>query len=264
MRYKIGIKFYGNTKIYHFDARNLPINPGEKCVVETILGMEIGEAVTHLMPADQAENLKPVIRVATPTDLRQYELNTVKEREAFVIAQQKIQEYKLQMKLLKAHYTLDRSRLIFYFGAEGRIDFRQLVKDLASIFHTRIEMRQLGVRDEARIVGGCGICGREVCCSRFLSNFEPVSIKMAKEQNLVLNSAKISGLCGRLMCCLNFEYYLYKKLLHQLPRKGSKIITPLGEAKVIEVDVIHSAIHLELEDGKKVKIREEDYNRFFL
>lgn len=264
MRYKIGIKFYESIKIYYFDARNLPIHPKEKCVVETILGMEIGEAVTHLTPITQEENLKPVIRIATATDLRQHELNKAKEKEAFHIAQQKIQEYKLQMKLLRAHYTLDRSRLIFYFGAEGRIDFRQLVKDLASIFHTRIEMRQLGVRDEARILGGYGICGRELCCSCFLANFEPVSIRMAKDQNLVLNSAKISGLCGRLMCCLNFEYHLYKKLLHQLPRKGSKIITPFGEAKIVEVDVIHSAIQLELENGKKVKIHEENYNRFFL
>ncbi|MCX7668122.1 MAG: stage 0 sporulation protein, partial [Atribacterota bacterium] len=170
----------------------------------------------------------------------------------------------LPMKLLRAHYTLDRGKLIFYFVSEERIDFRQLVKDLAGIFRTRIEMRQIGVRDEARMFGGCGMCGRELCCSTFLFDFDPISIKMAKEQNLVLNSAKISGMCGRLMCCLSFEYYLYQKLLYKLPRKESKILTPFGLAKVIEVNVFKDSISLRLEDGREIEINEEEYDRYFL
>uniref|UniRef100_A0A7V3YMG4 Stage 0 sporulation protein n=1 Tax=Candidatus Caldatribacterium californiense TaxID=1454726 RepID=A0A7V3YMG4_9BACT len=260
----VGVRFEGNPKVYYFDPRSLSLEVGERCVVETILGLELGEVMRKITVPEVAESPKPVLRRATETDLLQWEINREKERDAFEIAWRLITQYALPMKLLQVHYTLDRGRLVFYFGAEDRVDFRQLVKDLAAIFRTRIEMRQLGVRDEARLLGGYGMCGRELCCSSFLSNFDPISIRMAKEQNLVLNSAKISGVCGRLMCCLAFEYPLYRRLLLRFPRKGSKVITPMGLAKILEVNVFRDSIRLELEDGREVEITEEEYNRYFL
>ncbi len=260
----VGVRFVGNPKVYYFDPRSLSLEVGEQCVVETILGLELGEVVRKITVPEVAESPKPVLRRATETDLLQWEINRERERDAFEVARKLIAQYNLPMKLLQVHYTLDRGRLVFYFGAEDRIDFRQLVKDLAAIFRTRIEMRQLGVRDEARLLGGYGMCGRELCCSSFLSNFDPISIRMAKEQNLVLNSAKISGVCGRLMCCLAFEYPLYRRLLLRFPRKGSKVITPMGLAKILEVNVFKDSIRLELEDGREVEITEEEYNRYFL
>ncbi len=261
----VGIKFDHNLKMYFFDARNFELHLGDKCVVETVLGMEIGDVVKRpFLFENRKVSLKSVIRPAKPIDMIQLGNNLEKERLAFDIANEKIREHQLSMKLLRAHYTLDRGRLSFYFGSEERIDFRNLVKDLAVIFRTRIELRQMGVRDEAGMIGGCGMCGRDLCCSTFLINFEPISIKMAKEQNLALNSAKISGVCGRLMCCLSYEYAQYKKLIYQLPRKGSKILTPHGLAKIIEIDIFRDMIRLELEDGKEICINEEEYNRFFL
>ncbi|MCX6090667.1 MAG: regulatory iron-sulfur-containing complex subunit RicT [Candidatus Atribacteria bacterium] len=261
----VGIKFEYNLKMYYFDARNIELHLGNECVVETVLGMEMGQVVKKPGEVENIKgNLKPVLRVAERIDHLQLELNLERERQAFKIARDKIAFHKLPMKLLRTHYTLDRGRLTFYFGSEERIDFRNLVKDLAAIFRTRIELRQMGVRDEAGMIGGCGMCGKELCCSTFLINFEPISIKMAKEQNLALNSAKISGVCGRLMCCLSFEYSQYKKLLYHLPKKGSKIVTPRGLAKIVEVDIFKDLIRLELEDGKEISINEEEYSRFFL
>ncbi len=260
----IGVRFEKNSKLYYFDPRGLVLEVGEKCVVETVLGLELGEVGRKVVVPDFPEKPKPVVRKATETDLLQWKLNKEKERDAFEIAQRLVIQYSLPMKLLRAHYTLDRGRLTFHFRAEERVDFRQLVKDLAAIFRTRIELRQLGVRDEARLLGGCGMCGRELCCSSFLSNFDPISIRMAKEQNLVLNSAKISGVCGRLMCCLAFEYPLYRRLLLRFPKRGSKVVTPMGLAKILEVNVFENSIHLQLEDGREVEITEEEYNRYFL
>ncbi|HOQ67304.1 MAG TPA: regulatory iron-sulfur-containing complex subunit RicT [Candidatus Atribacteria bacterium] len=259
----VGIKFENNPKIYHFETRGLDLHLGDKCVVETAMGLEIGTVAKGAFFAPP-DNFKPVIRKAQKIDLDQAEANREKERVAFQKAQDLVAQYQIPMKLLRVHYTLDRGKLTFYFGSEERVDFRQLVKELAAIFRTRIELRQVGVRDEARMMGGCGMCGRELCCSTFLTNFDPISIKMAKDQNLVLNSAKISGICGRLMCCLAFEYPLYRRLIHRFPKKGSKIVTPLGLAKILEVDIFKDSISLELDSGKKVRITEEEYHRYFL
>ncbi len=264
MSYAVGIKFEDNPKTYYFHTRGISLGLKDKCVVETVLGLEIGEVVKKPFPVDEGATLKPVIRKALEIDLVQWKMNREKEKDALLIAKSMVLQDELPMKLLRAHYTLDRGKLIFYFGSEERIDFRHLVKDLAAIFRTRIEMRQIGVRDEARMFGGCGMCGRELCCSTFLANFDPISIKMAKEQNLVLNSTKISGACGRLMCCLAFEYHLYQRLLYRLPKKESKILTPLGPAKVLEVNVFKDSICLRLEDGREIEINEEEYDRYFL
>jgi len=264
MRRAVVIKFENNLKAYCFDARRLDLSPGDLCIVETALGMEIGEVVREPFHFKEQGNLKPVIRLVDDMDRRQEEANREREKYAFSITREKIKEHKLAMKLLRAHYTLDRGRLLFYFGSEDRVDFRSLVKDLAAVFRTRIELRQLGVRDEASMMGGCGICGRCLCCSTFLIKFEPISIKMAKEQNLALNSAKISGACGRLMCCLSFEYSQYRRLVTRFPKKGSKVLTPKGLGKILEVDIFKDTIQLELEGGKEMSISPEEYHRFFM
>lgn len=261
----IGVQFEGNLKPYYFDPRKFEFTVGQMCVVETVFGMELGKVVSPpRLVQEVPKSLKPAVRPAQAIDLLQYQTNKEKAKEAFEIAQAKIAEHALPMKLLQAHYTLDRSRLTFYFGAEERVDFRSLVKDLAAIFRTRIELRQMGVRDEARMIGGLGMCGRELCCNCFLGNFSPVSIKMAKEQNLALNSAKISGICGRLMCCLAFEYPLYRKLIYKLPKRGSKVFTRRGWGKIIQVDIFKDRILVELDNGQEISIGEEEYNRYFL
>ncbi len=264
MRQAVGIKFENNLKTYFFDSRELNIKKGNLCVVETALGMEVGEVVRNVFPFSEKGNLRPVIRLIQDIDKRQLKANKEKERVAFEIAKRKIKEHNLSMKLLKAHYTLDRGRLLFYFGSEDRVDFRNLVKDLASIFRARIELRQMGVRDEAGMMGGCGICGRRLCCSSFLMNFEPISIKMAKEQNLALNSAKISGVCGRLMCCLAYEHSMYHKLVKRFPKKGSKVLTHKGPGKILEIDIFKDSIRLELEDGKEILLNQAEFDRLFL
>ncbi len=264
MRQAVGIKFENNLKTYFFDPRGLDIRKGDFCVVETALGMEVGEVVRKIFPFPEKGNVRPVIRLVQEIDRLQLQANREKERVAFEVARQKIAEHKLTMKLLKAHYTLDRGRLLFYFGSEDRVDFRNLVKDLASIFRARIELRQMGVRDEAGMMGGCGICGRRLCCSSFLMNFEPISIKMAKEQNLALNSAKISGVCGRLMCCLAYEYSTYHRLVKRLPKKGSKILTHRGPGKILEIDIFTDSIRLELQDGKEILLNQAEFDRLFL
>ena len=227
----VGVRFRNVGKIYYFSPKNLQIEADDHVIVETARGVEYGKVV--LAPRDVEDEkviqpLKEVIRIATPKDDEREEQNRKKEKEAFRICLKKIQEHGLAMKLIDAEYTFDNNKVLFYFTADGRIDFRQLVKDLASIFKTRIELRQIGVRDETKILGGMGICGRELCCHTYLSEFVPVSIKMAKEQNLSLNQTKISGVCGRLMCCLKNEQETYEELNKKLPAIGDVVTTPEG------------------------------------
>lgn len=233
------------------------VKEGDYVIIEHDRGLDYGQIV---FPKDSSssvssrEPIKRVLRLATPEDLAKIQEGRLKAKEAFAQCLGKIVEHKLEMKLVKAEYSFDRSKIIFYFTAEGRVDFRELVKDLAKIFKARIELRQIGVRDEARIFGGFGPCGRELCCAKFLSDFEPVSIKMAKEEGLPLNPPKISGLCGRLMCCLNFEYETYKFLSRRMPKEGERIHTPQGKGKVVAVDVFKRMATVELEDGTQIKL----------
>ena len=227
----VGVRFKKAGKIYYFSPDNIELVKGQCAIVETSRGIEYGEVVVgpKLVPEeDIVSPLKKVIRRATEEDAQKVRENKAKEKEAFDICGEKIEEHKLPMKLVDVEYTFDNSKVIFYFTADGRVDFRELVKDLASIFRTRIELRQIGVRDEAKMIGGLGPCGRPLCCKSFLGEFEPVSIKMAKEQNLSLNPTKISGICGRLMCCLKYEQSHYEEVREHMPRLNSEIITPRG------------------------------------
>ena len=237
----IGVRFRNVGKIYYFSPKDLDIQVGDHVIVETARGVEYGNVV--LSPRDVEDNkvvqpLKEVLRIATPEDDAREAKNRSKEKDAFQICLKKIREHGLEMKLIDAEYTFDNNKVLFYFTADGRIDFRQLVKDLASVFKTRIELRQIGVRDETKILGGIGICGRELCCHTYLSEFAPVSIKMAKEQGLSLNPAKISGACGRLMCCLAYEQKSYEYLNSITPQPGSVVRTPDGEGTVLEANVV--------------------------
>ncbi|MCL6615285.1 MAG: stage 0 sporulation family protein, partial [Firmicutes bacterium] len=210
----VGVRFKQAGKIYYFDPGELELGPGKQVIVETVRGLEFGQVIVgskEVPEAEVAQPLKKVLRVATPEDLVQVEENRQRERRARAVFEEKVAAHGLQMKLVDVEYTFDRAKVIFYFTAEGRVDFRELVKDLAGVFRTRIELRQIQVRDEAKMLGGLGPCGRPLCCATFLGEFEPVSIKMAKEQNLSLNPTKISGICGRLMCCLRFECEVYRE-----------------------------------------------------
>ncbi|MBR4892491.1 MAG: stage 0 sporulation family protein [Clostridia bacterium] len=241
----VGIRFKKNCKTYFFAPENLKIEKGQYAVVETSRGVELGEVVigNRQVPEEQVLHpLKPVVRIANDEDLKILEENQLKAKEAIGICKQKVEKHKLNMTLLDAEYTFDRGKILFYFTAEGRIDFRELVKDLAAVFKTRIELRQIGVRDEAKIIKGIGVCGRPFCCSSFLGDFQPVSIKMAKDQNLSLNSTKNSGGCGRLMCCLNFEQETYEEMWKVTPRPKSIIKTPQGEATVLDVNVLKGTL----------------------
>lgn len=232
----IGVRFKDNGKIYYFSAGDLPVEVGSRVIVETARGVEYGKVVLGNRQVEEKKiisNLKPVIRIATEEDKKINEANQEKSKEAFKICQEKIAKHGLKMKLMDCEYTFDNNKVLFYFTADGRIDFRDLVKDLASVFKTRIELRQIGVRDETKIMGGIGICGRPLCCHTFLSEFSPVSIKMAKEQNLSLNPSKISGACGRLMCCLKNEQETYEYLNSKMPRNGDEVVTPSGEKGVV-------------------------------
>jgi len=245
----VGIRFKSAGKIYYFDPDNIPVNVGEYAIVETARGIEFGQVVVG--PKNVSEDeiiapLKKVLRVANDEDKEKDEDNKRKEAEAFDICLKKIEEHKLSMKLIDVEYTFDNNKVIFYFTADGRVDFRELVKDLASIFKTRIELRQIGVRDEAKMVGGLGPCGRPMCCSSFLGEFEPVSIKMAKEQNLSLNPTKISGICGRLMCCLKYEQDTYECIRKQLPKAGSIVNTPDGQGEVVENSVVKESVKVKI------------------
>ena len=226
---------------------------GDKVLVETVRGLEYGEVVVGTKAVSEEEivtPLRPVIRRVTAEDQEVLRSNTALEKEAFAICQQKIREHGLPMKLVGAEYTFDRSRLTFYFTAEGRVDFRQLVRDLAAVFRTRIELRQIGVRDEAKLLGGLGGCGRELCCASFLGEFDPVSIRMAKDQNLSLNPVKISGICGRLMCCLRFENDLYEEARNGYPEIGQRVLLESGPGRVVGINVVKGTVTVELEESK--------------
>lgn len=256
----IGVRFREAGKIYYFSPGKRKISRGDQVIVETARGVEMGRVVLGEKEVPEEEivsPLKEVTRIATEEDLKRVKRNREKEKEAFVICDQKIKKHQLQMKLVGAEYTFDNNKLLFYFTADGRIDFRELVKDLASVFRTRIELRQIGVRDETKMMGGIGICGRELCCKTFLSDFAPVSIKMAKEQNLSLNPGKISGLCGRLMCCLKNEYETYEYLNSRLPGVGDFVTTPDGvKGQVQSVNVLRQTVKVLTEQGDVKEVQE--------
>ncbi|CAG7839233.1 stage 0 sporulation protein [Clostridium novyi B str. ATCC 27606] len=261
----VGIRFKKSGKIYYFSPNELDIKDGESVIVETVRGIEFGYCV--IGPKEIPEEavvtpLKNVIRKATEEDIQKDRENKEKQKEALDICLKKIEKHDLPMKLIDVEYTFDNNKIIFYFTAEGRVDFRELVKDLASVFRTRIELRQIGVRDEAKMIGGLGPCGRALCCSSFLGDFVPVSIKMAKEQNLSLNPTKISGICGRLMCCLNYEQETYEDIKKQLPKVDSVVDTPYGKGTVISNSVVNESVKIKIkdEDGedtvKEIKIKD--------
>lgn len=250
----VGVRFKKAGKIYYFDPDVFEINKEDYVLVETARGIEFGQVVVG--PKTVTENeivspLKKVLRIATDEDIEQNKINKQHEEEAFRLCVEKVEEHDLNMKLIDVEYTFDNSKVIFYFTADGRVDFRELVKDLASIFKTRIELRQIGVRDEAKMIGGLGPCGRTLCCSTFLGEFEPVSIKMAKEQSLSLNPTKISGICGRLMCCLKYEHETYEKILARMPDVGREVITPLGKGIIVETKPLLELVKvkIKLKDG---------------
>jgi len=254
MKRIIGVRFTEVGKVYYFDPDGLELCVGDNVIVETVRGVEFGDVVMGPKEVEDDKVLKPlkkVIKKAEEKDFKKLEKNKKKEKDAFKICEEKIQKHNMDMKLIDVEYTFDGGKIIFYFTAEGRVDFRELVKDLASVFKTRIELRQIGVRDEARKIGGLGPCGRPCCCSEFLGEFQPVSIKMAKEQNLSLSPTKISGLCGRLMCCLNYENDFYREMRRKLPRIGAIVKTPDGEAEVIESNGLTEKVKVkvELPDG---------------
>ncbi len=241
----VGVRFKKAGKIYYFDPENTEYTYGQNVIVETARGMEFGTVVIPNRDIDESEivlPLKPVTRLATDGDIQKNKQNKEKEKEAFDVCLEKIRDHKLEMRLIATEITFDNNKLIFYFTADGRIDFRELVKDLAAVFRTRIELRQIGVRDEAKYVNGIGICGRTLCCATFLGDFHPVSIKMAKDQGLSLNPTKISGVCGRLMCCLKYEQNVYEELIKNLPREGDLIETPEGQGEVLSVNVLRQVI----------------------
>ncbi len=244
----IGVRFRPAGKIYYFSPGDLEIKTGDDVIVETARGTEFGKVAQGPCEVDDSQVVQPlktVIRLATEDDRRQNEENRQKERDAFMICRQKIKDHGLEMKLIDVEYTFDNNKILFYFTADGRIDFRELVKDLAAVFRTRIELRQVGVRDETKIMGGIGVCGRELCCHSFLSEFSPVSIKMAKEQNLSLNPSKISGVCGRLMCCLKNEEDTYEYLNSKLPAVGDTVTTIDGfSGEVSQVDVLRQRVKI--------------------
>lgn len=255
----IGVRFHNAGKLYYFDPGRLWPSAGDAVIVETARGLEYGEVVTGVTEvADEqiVPPLRPVVRIATVEDARQRAENHVKEKEAYAVCQAKIQEHKLEMKLVSVEYTIDGSKILFYFTANGRVDFRALVKDLAAVFKTRIELKQIGVRDEAKMMGGLGLCGRPVCCSQFLGDFQPVSIKMAKEQNLSLNPTKISGVCGRLMCCLKYEQDHYEATRKRMPRVGRDVITPDGIGTVQEINVLKETVRVRITKGDSNEVND--------
>ena len=247
----IGVRFKEVGKVYYFDPLDNKLNTGDMVIVETARGLECGEVATpnKIIPDEKIKQpLKPLIRIATEKDLNHLAENKIREKDAYKICEQKIANHKLEMKLVNVEYTFDNSKIIFYFTADGRVDFRALVKDLASVFRTRIELRQIGVRDEAKMLGGLGICGRPFCCNRFMGEFQPVSIKMAKEQGLSLSPVKISGTCGRLMCCLKYEQEAYTDLLKHTPKIGAIVKTPEGKGLVVENNLMARTLKVKLDN----------------
>ena len=260
MKKVIGVRFRTAGKIYFFDPGKLSVKRNDHVIVETARGIEYGTVVGNPREVDDdkvVQPLKPVLRIATERDDEQEAGNKLKEKEAFKICLEKIKKHGLEMKLIDAEYTFDNNKVLFYFTADGRIDFRELVKDLASVFKTRIELRQIGVRDETKILGGIGICGRGLCCHAHLSEFVPVSIKMAKEQNLSLNPTKISGVCGRLMCCLKHEEETYEELNRRLPNVGDHVTTDDGlKGEVASVNVLRQLVKVIVDVGDEKEIQE--------
>ena len=246
----IGVRFKEVGKVYYFDPNGIQMKKGDMAIVETARGVECGEVAMEnreIEDKDIVHPLKKMIRKATQGDLKKVEENRKKERHAFEICEKKILDHKLEMKLVDVEYTFDNNKILFYFTADGRVDFRELVKDLASVFRTRIELRQIGVRDEAKMMGGLGICGRPFCCTSFLGEFQPVSIKMAKEQGLSLNPVKISGTCGRLMCCQKYEQAAYSDLLRTTPKNGAVVNTPEGRGVVVDVNLLTGMLKVRMD-----------------
>ena len=254
----VGVRFKNAGKLYYFDPGRLWPAAGSYVMVETARGVEYGQVITGVRQVDDdliASPLKQVLRIATEADARHAAENEQFEKEAYRICQHKIEEHKLDMKLVGVEQTFDNAKILFYFTANGRVDFRSLVKDLASVFHTRIELRQIGVRDEAKMLGGLGPCGRPICCGSFLGDFQPVSIKMAKEQNLSLNPTKISGVCGRLMCCLKFEQDHYESTRKRMPKTGKEVETPDGVGTVTDINVLKETLTVKLNKGDSVEFK---------
>ncbi len=261
MKRIIGVRFKRLGKIYFFDPKWLEVKKGENVIVETSQGEEIAEVVVPNRMIEEEKivtPLKKVLRLASQKDLKHAEECRKKEKEAFVLCNKKIKEHKLDMTLTDVEYKFDNSKILFYFTADGRIDFRELVKDLAAVYKTRIELRQIGVRDEVKRIGGNGVCGRELCCCAFLSDFETVSIKMAKEQNISLNPSKISGNCGRLMCCLKYEQEVYEEKLEKLPNIGAIVKTPEGQGEVEGIEPLKEIVKVKIKDGEIFKIKRYD------
>lgn len=255
----IGVRFKSGGKVYYFNPNGLPAKKDEYVIVETARGIEMGKVVIEEKEISEEKINKPlkdVLRVATPEDISVSAANREKEKEAYNICLEKIKNHNLEMKLIEVEYTFDGSKILFYFTAEGRVDFRELVKDLATVFKTRIELRQIGIRDETKTLGSIGICGRELCCSKFLGEFEPVSIKMAKEQGLSLNPTKISGICGRLMCCLKYEQENYEELLKITPKQGALVETPDGKGTVEYVEILKGRVKVRIEDEREATLGE--------
>jgi cell fate regulator YaaT (PSP1 superfamily) len=261
MKEVIGVRFRPNGKIYFFDPQDFYVQVGTEVIVETARGVEYGKCVQgrrKIEDPKRINGLKPILRIANDEDRKNYEKNKQKSKDAFVTCEKKIKEHNLEMKLISAEYTFDGSKVLFYFTADGRVDFRDLVRDLASVFKTRIELRQIGVRDEAKLCGGIGMCGRPLCCNSYLSEFIPVSIKMAKEQNLSLNPTKISGVCGRLMCCLKHEQDAYEYLNAKMPMVGDNATTPEGVVgRVDSVNVMRQTVRIIITDEEGNKTAEE-------
>jgi len=258
MAYIIGVRFGEAGKVYYFDPKGEQIEKGKYVIVETMKGMECGEVVMSnrfIADDDIPKPLSGIIRIANENDMRIVEENREKEKKAFEICSQKIRQHELEMKLVNVEYTFDGNKIMFYFTADGRVDFRELVKDLAYVFRTRIELRQIGVRDEAKMTGGLGICGRPFCCNTFLGDFQPVSIKMAKEQGMILNPTKISGTCGRLMCCLKYEQDVYSDLLKITPKIGAIVNTPDGKGNVVDVNLITGVLTVSLHKSMNAAAR---------
>ena len=261
MKRIIGVRFKRLGKIYFFDPKWLEVKKGESVIVETAQGEEIAEVVVPNRMIEEEKvvaPLKKVLRLASPRDIKKAEECKKKEKEAFELCNKKIKEHNLQMTLTDVEYKFDNSKILFYFTADGRVDFRDLVRDLAAIYKTRIELRQIGVRDEVKRIGGNGVCGRELCCCSFLSDFETVSIKMAKEQNISLNPSKISGNCGRLMCCLKYEQEVYEEKLKKLPNVGAIVKTPDGKGEVEGLETLKETVKVRIKDGEIFKIKKYD------
>ena len=265
-----GVRFKTAGKIYYFDPDTFDVKNGDNVIVETARGMEYGTVTNDIQEVNESEivaPLKKIIRIATPEDDKKHKENVKKKERALQLCQEKIDKHGLVMKLIDVEYTFDNSKIIFYFTADGRVDFRELVKDLASVFKMRIELRQIGVRDEAKMMGGIGGCGRSLCCNSWLADFEPVSIKMAKVQNLSLNPTKISGICGRLMCCLKYENDIYMEMRKGMPEVGERIKTPDGLAKVIDTNILEDIIRVRLyvdekqDGGRRGKEKDKEDHR---